>query len=126
MLDKLKRKLQARLQRWSLIGKWILHKLYDWITVYGTSPWRPLFWWLVLFVIFYLVSKSWISDTFLYTLRTALPPARYLVNIPVECVAECLPNPPAWLQTLAIIHSIVSTVLLFWSGFALRGMFRMR
>jgi uncharacterized protein YjbI with pentapeptide repeats len=122
-----------RLPRWRRVP----YVLYDWMSMYGQSVQRPLWWFVGVHLVFALAytllqGERWeVIDSGLtsLTLYGAIPFAAALRWPEVSGSGNQLAFPPDRLvlvQVAIVFQSILSAVLLFLVGLGLRNMFKVR
>jgi uncharacterized protein YjbI with pentapeptide repeats len=113
-------------------GEWLLNFLYQLFSDYGKSFRRPLFWLLAIFAAgtaFFALSPVYCGTPMPFELAARLSFANIFLFLPDKReimmdhrIADCLSNT----MLVSAAQSLLSVVLLFLLGLALRNRFRMR
>lgn len=124
---------RARLERWP---RWIMFSMYDILSVYGQSVWRPVFW-LILVTCFFGLLYSCLTgerfetfdpQIFALTLFGAVPFVGTLHWSEITHGGEPI-FPQAvlgYVQIALVAQAIISAILLFLIGLGLRNLFKIR
>lgn len=141
--------MTRRAQSSTQLGEKVFSYLYDWVSLYGGSPTRPIFWLLVLTLFFCAVFLSWImafelvgSDHRSVPLDVAVPQViefclsntlRPLAALSgdagngtiIERLLKVSPGVSVCVKAVAAIESLLSVTLAFLSALAVRRKFEM-